>query len=61
MNRPRKYYGWQDGDKFKVSLWPKSENRAANIYASKDAAIMDAIKRRTDSNGAPSIEWEDNG
>jgi hypothetical protein len=66
VNRPRKFYGWTQDGKFRVSLrqfygWAPS-SRAANWYDSKAEAEADAIAGRTDRGGPkPSIEWEHEG
>lgn len=62
MNRPRKFYGWIQDGKFRVSLFSGAEQGAANWYDSKAEAELDAIKNRTDPGGeSPSIEWEHEG
>lgn len=59
MNRPRKFYGWTQDGKFRVSLLSGAEQGAANWYDTKAQAELEAIKNRTDrGHAAPSIEWE---
>lgn len=66
MKKPRMFYGWKDGDKFKVSFWPRTspECRGANTYDTKQAAILDCVTFRTDpghEDKAPILIWEDDG
>jgi hypothetical protein len=62
VNRPRKFYGWTQDGKFRVSLASGAEQLAANWYDSKAEAEADAIAGRTDRGGPkPSIEWEHEG
>lgn len=59
MKRPRTFYGWEFEGKFYVSVFPKIDGRASNVYATKDDAELDAIKNRTDrGQPGPTIEWE---
>jgi hypothetical protein len=61
MIRPRTFHGWETDGKFYVSMWPKDDpsQRGANVYDSKEAAELECITKRTDSqNGAPTIVWE---
>ena len=52
MPRLKKAYGWKDGDKFFLSLLPKTSKAAANSYASPGDALRDASQRGLQ------IEWE---
>lgn len=52
MPRSKKAYGWKDGDRFFLSLLPRSQNAAANSYDSPLAALGDAHPRGL------AIEWE---
>lgn len=69
MNRPRTFYGWVEGEtvngerveRYKVSVFSGAQRRPANTYNSKPEAERDAIKNRTDANGKPRIEWENDG
>lgn len=59
MNRPRKFYGWIQDGKFRVSLSSGAEQGAANWYDTKAQAELEAIKGRTDrGHPSPSVEWE---
>lgn len=61
MNRPRTFYGWVEGGKYKVSLYAKSDPRyrGANTYDSKEQAELECIIKRTDiGHGAPTIIWD---
>lgn len=63
MKRPRTYYGWEADGKFKVSLWPRDDPRCrgADSFDTKDDAIRECVKKRTDALGRPVIEWETPG
>jgi hypothetical protein len=62
MKPGRTFYGWEDGGKFYVAPWPRGHQaqRGANVYATKDEAIKDAVTDRIDKrHGAPQIVWEE--
>jgi hypothetical protein len=51
----KKAFGWKDGDKFYVSLYPKpigEKKRPANSYDSQTDAIREAEQR------GMSVEWQ---
>lgn len=52
MAAQRTFYAWQDGDRFKLSLF-KDRNAAANSYPTQDALIAEVRARRA------KLEWLD--
>jgi hypothetical protein len=56
MSIPTTYYGWEDGGKWYLSVFPRGQNRGKNVYDTKKDAII-AAKTRTD-NLVPKIVWE---
>lgn len=61
MNRPRKYYGWVQDGKYRVSVFSGAEQRGANWYNTKEEAELEAKKLTPRGQPAPTIDWEHNG